>query len=120
MAVSACISGILIDIDHLFDFLVFSREKFSIKGFFSWFYETRWEKTTILLHSYELYLVLCIVTFFYSNDILIGFLLGGGLHLMLDQIGVRNYGSSSPMYYFLAYRCSVGFQKNKMFINKQR
>lgn len=124
IAISAFVSGVLIDLDHIFDFLVFSGERFSIKRFFSWFWDTRWEKITILFHSYELYLVLGIIAFFYPNDILIGVLLGGGLHLILDQIGVfnfdfRSYLKPAPMYYFLTYRCFVGFHKDKLLVSQQ-
>jgi hypothetical protein len=114
MAVSAFVSGILIDLDHLFDFFVFSGEKFSIKNFFSWCYQARWEKVTLLFHSYELYLILGIIAFLYPNDLLVGFVLGGGSHLILDQIGNRGYGFRFPLFYFLTFRYSVGFQKSKL------
>jgi hypothetical protein len=123
-AIAAFVSGVLIDLDHLFDFFVFSGERFSIKRFFSWFWDTKWEKVTILFHSYELYFVLGIIAFFYPNDILIGVLLGGGLHLILDQIGVFNFhfglnSKPAPMYYFLIYRCFVGFHKDKLLVSRQ-
>ncbi|MFC1516158.1 hypothetical protein ACFL7E_05295 [Thermodesulfobacteriota bacterium] len=119
MAVSAFVSGVLIDLDHLMDFLVFSGEKFSIKNFFSWFNDTRWEKVTLLFHSYEVYLLLCMITFLYPNPILVGILLGCGLHLALDQIGLRSFGlrldvQPAPMYYFLSYRYYVGFHKSRL------
>jgi len=124
LAASAFVSGVFIDLDHIFDFLVFSGERFSIKRFFSWFWDTRWEKITILFHSYELYLGLGIMVFFYPNDILIGVLLGGGLHLILDQIGVYSFDfrfdlKPAPMYYFLTYRCFVGFHKDKLLVSHQ-
>ncbi|MFH2220421.1 MAG: hypothetical protein ABII68_12295 [Pseudomonadota bacterium] len=119
MTVSAFVSSVFIDLDHVLDFLVFSGERFSIKGFFSWFDDTRWEKVTLLFHSYEVYLILCIITFLYPNNILIGILLGCGLHLALDQIGLRSFGlrldvKPAPMYYFLSYRFFVGFHKSKL------
>ncbi len=123
IAISAFVSGVLIDVDHIFDFLVFSGERFSIKDFFSWCYDARWKKIILLFHSYEGYLVLGIIILFHPNNILIGVLLGGGLHLMIDQIGNRNYGlhlnlKLSPMFYFLTYRCFVGFHKDKLLVNQ--
>lgn len=117
MAIASFISGVLIDLDHVFDFLVFSKEKFSIKGFFSWCYDTKWERVTLLFHSYELYLALGIIVYFYPNKILIGVLFGSGLHLILDQIGNRIHGRY-PMFYFLTYRCFVGFRKSKLLVNQ--
>lgn len=118
MAVATFASGVLIDLDHLFDFLVFSKERFSIKNFYSWCYNGKWEKITLLCHSYELYLALGIIAYFYPNHILIGFLLGGGLHLILDQIGNRIYGFRFPMFYFLTYRCYMGFHKSKLLVKQ--
>ena len=122
MAVSAFVSGVLIDLDHVPDFLIFSGERFSIKAFFSWFHDTKWEKVTLLFHSYELYLMLCIITFMYPDPVLVGVLLGCGLHLALDQIGLRSFGlrfgfQPAPMYYFLSYRYYVGFHKSRLLRN---
>ena len=117
IAVSAFLSGVLIDLDHLIDFLLFSEERFSIQGFFSWFDEMKWQKVTLLFHSYEVYALLCVAALFYPNPVLLGILLGSGLHLVLDQIGLRGFGRRwnvrfAPMYYFLSYRYSVGFRKS--------
>jgi len=88
IAVSCFLSGIFVDIDHVFDFLIFSGEKFSIKNMLSWCYELRWEKIVLIFHSYEIYLVLGFITYyFFPNNVLIGIMVGSGLHLALDQIG---------------------------------
>ena len=115
MAASSVVSGVLIDIDHVFDFLVFSGETFTVKNFLSWCYDMRWRKVTIFFHSYEACLVLGMITFFYPNPILAGVLMGGAMHLILDQIGNPNYGVRSPMFYFFTYRCAVGFKKDRLF-----
>ena len=118
MAIATFVSGVFIDLDHVFDYLVFSKEKFSIKGFFSWCYGIRWERVALLFHSYELLLALSIITYFYPNNILIGVLLGSGLHLILDQIGNRIYGFRFPMFYFLTYRCFVGFHRSQLLVKQ--
>jgi len=46
------------------------------------------------------------------------------LHLILDQIGNqdREFHSKltlSPLFYFLAYRCFVGFHKDKLLVSQQ-
>ncbi len=42
ISMAAFLSTILIDIDHVFDFIIFSGEKFSIKNIFSWCNHGRW------------------------------------------------------------------------------
>jgi len=120
-SVSAFLSGILIDIDHIFDFLIFSREKFSVRNFFSWCDDGRWEKISMPFHSYELYLLLVITTYYFPNNMLLGFLFGLGLHLVLDQIWnchLRKELRLFKYFYFLSYRFYTGFHKSKLQVGK--
>jgi len=124
IAISALVGGVFIDLDHIFDFFIFSGERFSIKNLFSWCDGLRWEKLTLLLHSWEIFLGLVVLAFFYPNHILIGSLLGGGLHLILDQIGnpyraLQRKLIPSPLFYFLTYRCFVGFHKDRLLVRLQ-
>lgn len=117
ITISGFLSGILIDIDHVFDFLVFSKDKISIKNLFSWCNEGKWEKIIHICHSYEFYLLLCVITYYSPNNIQTGILFGGGLHLILDQIGncyLKNKFRLSPWFYFLTYRAFVNFNKEKL------
>ncbi len=117
IAVSCFLSGIFIDIDHVFDFLIFSGEKFSFKNMLSWCYELRWEKVVLIFHSYEILIFLSFIMYYFPGNILMGILLGGGLHLVLDQIG-QLYGNEkhrvSPWFYFLTFRIFSGFRKEKL------
>ena len=117
IAVFCFLSGIFIDIDHVFDFLIFSGEKFSIKSMLSWCYELRWKKIVLIFHSYEIFIFLGVAIYYFSDYMLIGILLGGGLHLMMDQIGQsysdKNY-RVSPWFYFLTFRIFAGFRKEKL------
>lgn len=121
MALSALFSGIFIDLDHLIDFIIFSREKFSFKNLFEWCY-LRWKKSIFPFHSYELYLVVFIVNIYLTNTIITGILLGTGLHLLLDQIGNRYCLSRyaiRPLFYFITYRALRGFRKDLLMKKKQ-
>ena len=122
IAVVTFLSGVLIDLDHIFDYVIFSGEKFTIKKMFAWCDEWRWEKITLLFHSYELYLILGIVTYYFPHDVLIGIMIGTGVHLFIDQIGncfLCNDIRVSPWFYFLTYRIYVGFHQDKLKIVNQ-
>lgn len=115
MAVSAFISGILIDLDHLLDFILLSGESFSVRGFFSWCNDGRWERIILIFHSYELYLVFGTYTYYHPHPILFGILLGTGLHLILDQAGNRRLNkvfTLSKWFYFFTFRAWGGFRKD--------
>tara|TARA_Y100000294_G_scaffold33395_1_gene28793 strand:+ start:114 stop:572 length:459 start_codon:yes stop_codon:yes gene_type:complete len=117
IALSCFLSGIFIDIDHVFDFLIFSGEKFSIKNMISWCNESRWEKIVLIFHSYEVLIFLSFIMYYFPGNILMGILLGGGLHLVLDQIGNCFFGKqlrASPWFYFLTFRVFSGFRKEKL------
>ncbi len=117
IALSCFLSGIFIDIDHIFDFLIFSGEKFSIKKMISWCNELRWEKIVLIFHSYEVLIFLSFIMYYFPGNILMGVLLGGGLHLVLDQIGNCFFGKRfrvSPWFYFLIFRIFSGFRKEKL------
>ena len=117
IAVSCFLSGIFIDIDHVFDFLVFSGEKFSFKNMLSWCIEGRWNKIVLIFHSYEILIFLSFIIYYFPDNILVGILLGSGLHLILDQIGnysFNKYHKLSIWFYFLTFRIFSGFRKEKL------
>ena len=117
MSIITFLCGFLIDIDHVFDYLVLSGRKFSIKNLLSWCYNDEWEIIFLFFHSYELYFLLGVTTYYFPNNILIGLMLGIGVHLVLDQIWNcrrRNDICLSPWFYFITYRAYAGFHKDKL------
>jgi len=71
----------------------------------------------LFFHSYELYFLLGIITYYFPHGILIGLMLGTGVHLILDQIWnchLRSEFRVSPWFYFLTYRVHCGFHKDKL------
>jgi hypothetical protein len=105
--------GTLIDLDHLIDFHLFSGEEFTIKNFFSWCH-SRWQRLTLIFHSYELFCVACAVAYYLDSTLVRGVLWGAGLHLLLDQIGNQKNFRISPWFYFLIYRAAVGFRRENL------
>ncbi len=117
IAVSCFLSGIFIDIDHAFDFLIFSGEKFSFKNMLSWCIKERWDKVVLIFHSYEILILLGFIMYYFPHNILLGILLGSGLHLILDQTGncsFSNYHKLFPWFYFFTFRIFSGFRREKM------
>ena len=113
-AVSCLVSGVLIDLDHVVDFHLFSGERFSLTNFFSWCNESRWQRITLIFHSYELFGILCAVAYYLDNAVLRGIVWGAGLHLLLDQLGNPRTVRLSPWFYLLGYRIAKGFRRDKL------
>lgn len=114
VAASCLVSGVLIDLDHVVDFHLFSGERFSITNFFSWCNESRWQKISLIFHSYELFGILCVVSYYLDNAILRGMVWGAGLHLLIDLLANSRKYRLSPWFYFLGYRIAVGFRREKL------
>lgn len=114
MSLTAALGGVFIDLDHMVDYLVFSGEKFSLRGMFSWCDDGRWEQIVLIFHSYELFALYALWVYFNPHPFFAGIFYGVGLHLILDQIGNRyllKNLSLHPLFYFLTYRAWAGFRK---------
>ena len=117
---AALLSGIFIDLDHLIDFLIFSKERFLLRDLLKWC-ETDWERSIFPFHSWEAYLIFALFTYYLPHPAQFGLLLGCGLHLLLDQIGNRyflKHDSIRPLFYFITYRALKGFRKEGMLEEK--
>jgi len=106
LSVSCVLSGILLDMDHVLDFYLLTDERFTLKSFFSWCYELRWTKIYLVLHSYELFLLLALAACLFPSQALAGVLLGMGLHLFMDQLGNKGL---NKWFYFMIFRYRSGF-----------
>jgi hypothetical protein len=121
MALSLFLSGVFIDLDHVFDFLVLSNKKFTLNNFFSWFNDRKWERVFVMLHSYELFLILASIAYFARSDIVLGLLMGSGIHLIMDLIEnmrVEKDFQLSRWFYFLSFRYASNFEKRRMLANR--
>lgn len=116
MAVSTVASGILIDLDHVLDFVVFSKMKFSIKNMFVWCDQCLWNKVTLLFHSWELMLLLSIAAISTQNPILLGIMIGAGFHLAADQVVNPRKNPLHKYFYFLSFRIAKGFSREHILV----
>jgi hypothetical protein len=120
IAVSLFISGVLIDLDHLPDYLLLAKEKFSFRSFFSWYHDRKWQKIYIVFHSYELMALLVMASFWLRNGAFIGMTSGCLLHMVMDQIGnirMKPGERLSPWFYFFLHRCQAGFEKKNLTVD---
>jgi hypothetical protein len=116
-AAALFLGGVLIDLDHVLDYLVLAKEKHTVRNFFSWFNDIRWKRIVVVFHSYEFYAFFLLIALLFPNDILTGLAIGIGLHLIMDQ-----FGNTQPIngirlswrFYFLAFRYASGFELQKM------
>lgn len=106
MAAACLAGGVLLDLDHLPDYLLDTEEPPTLRGFFAWCYELKWRKVYLLLHSYELLALLAAACFFSPGPALRGFALGMALHLAMDQLGNT---ALDRRFYFLVFRYRAGF-----------
>lgn len=109
MAISF-LSGVLVDLDHILDFL-FNHSIKKHRDFFNILYACDIKKYILFFHSYEFLIILvsCILII-PSDKYWVSFAIGFGQHLILDAFTnpIRPWG------YFLAYRIYSGFERKKI------
>lgn len=67
----------------------------------------------LVLHSYELWLLLLVVTLLMRSPLLLGLAAGYSLHLALD-IWRHYHEFRSPLFYSLLYRMRHGFRRQRL------
>ena len=110
----ACfLGGVLIDLDHPIDYYI-GRKKIpsTIAEIMDFYHPRQKGKLHILFHSYELFVMLWVATYFLKlGGIWLGLLSGATLHLICDQI----YNPLKPLGYFFTFRLVSGFEKRKLY-----
>lgn len=106
----AVAGGILIDIDHLLDFVIQFR-RLNLKGLLNFPYQ-KGEHVYLFFHSWELVIITGLLSFFCNFLIVQIFVFSWALHLFVDNIdGAKKKGF---LHYFLSYRFSKGFKTDKL------
>ncbi len=101
-ALTCMIAGVLIDLDHLFDYVMnYGMRRFQIGHFFHAFKLEILKKVFVLLHAWELVALAWLAAWYFKwQPALLGAAIGLGLHLLLDQI----FNAHNPAAYILSYR----------------
>ncbi|MFC1849963.1 hypothetical protein ACFL27_07215 [candidate division CSSED10-310 bacterium] len=106
-------SGVFIDIDHLFDYLLRSpHRKLSVRDFF---HPDQWGpdgKLYLIFHGWE-YLPLLLLASLIPGitEIAWGIFIGVFIHLILDHI----HNNGHPLTYFVIYRWKSAFHFHRLF-----
>lgn len=102
--------GFLIDVDHAVDYVLFDHQRDLRPGTFLRYYlEGRMRRTVLILHSYELFVLLGVVAWSVDALWLWGYLLGSLMHLALDvtfngELTPRSISAFYSFGYRLAHR----------------
>ena len=67
----------------------------------------------LVFHSYELLVLIAIITAFVRTPFLIGLLAGYVLHLALDMLR-HHHEFNSPFFYLISYRLAQGFRRDSL------
>lgn len=112
MTLACMASGVLIDLDHVFDYVREHRSHVNVRHFFAVFRATTFRRLVLPLHSWELMATLWVLAFFAGwPPVLTGGLIGATLHLGLDQLFNRVTWRS----YFLIWRIACRFHPERTF-----
>lgn len=105
------VGGFLIDVDHAVDYVLFENQRDLRPGAFLRYYLSgRVQRAVLLLHSYELFLLIGLAAWWTDSLVLQGYLMGALLHLALDLIFNGEYVPRSiSAFYSFGYRLAHGF-----------
>ncbi len=107
----AGLTTVLIDVDHVFDYIVSHGRFRSLKHMFQYCYEGRITRHFLLAHSYEFWLAAALLLPGRLPHVwTLGFLTGWLVHIFFDQM----INPARPLTYFFLYRLRVGFRKERI------
>ncbi len=115
-ALTCFFGGILIDVDHVLDF-IFHHKRIpkTYKELFEFCTYQKDGKLTLVFHSYEFLIPFWLIVFWLRpSDIWLGLAAGLLTHMAADQIT----NPMNPRAYFLTYRMKVGFARKKIFTDE--
>ncbi|MFH1752740.1 MAG: hypothetical protein ABH875_01005 [Candidatus Omnitrophota bacterium] len=109
-------AGIAIDTDHIFDYwMSYGLRRFSLKRFYTCSYRVRYERLTLIFHSYELIILFWLAIWIFSlSDIWKAVAIGFTQHLLLDHLRNLFVGKMRGWGYFLTYRIMNRFATDRL------
>ncbi|MFC1594400.1 hypothetical protein ACFL38_03640 [Candidatus Omnitrophota bacterium] len=117
-SIACFVAGVLYDLDHFVDYLIHYRKRAKgLKHFYTACVEVEMERSYIVLHSYELIMILWICIVVLQLELVwLAIAIGITQHIMLDQFG--NKGAKQK--YFLWYRAKKRFQTKDLFLGSKK
>lgn len=117
LAVGCFLGGFLIDADHYFDYIFVERQwrKPWPPAFLRYYFENRFSRIVLPLHSWELLAVLLVFCILTGTPLLIGYLTGALMHLLFDVVINGEHVLINPVrFYSLAFRIRHRFAAEKL------
>lgn len=112
MAAVTLFSGIFMDADHLIDYIFMHRPPYNIGHFFETYSKNKQTHVLLMLHSWELIVILAIIAMASNwEPFSTGLLIGMGHHMVLDQI----FNHAYPLSYFLTFRIFSRLSSDRCF-----
>jgi hypothetical protein len=107
--------GFLIDVDHVVDYVLFERQRDLRPGSFLRYYlEGKVQRVVLVLHSYELLVLLAAVAWLTNVEWLWGWVFGMLLHLPLDIVFNGKFASGGLVHFYsFIVRARAGFRANR-------
>ncbi|MBF0481903.1 MAG: hypothetical protein HQK81_15630 [Desulfovibrionaceae bacterium] len=110
-ALISVVSSIVIDLDHIPDYMLTTKGWYGVKDFFSFCSRSGFDRVYFVLHAWEWAILLCCGGFFGAiSPCLVAIGSGLAYHLAFDTIG----NATSPKFYWFSYRASKNFSANKL------
>ncbi len=110
-AIAVMLGGVLIDLDHVIDYVREYGFRIDVAHFFETFYHTRYRRIVLLFHAWELMIALALIAWATGwNPWLWGLTIGASTHLALDQ----TFNYTRPGTYFFVWRLAKRFQRDKI------
>jgi hypothetical protein len=108
--------GFGIDLDHVFDYVVFERQRdLHPDRFLRYCLEGKNRVMVLILHSYELIALLALMAWWTGWEWLIGYAIGAAMHLFLDiTFNGELYLSSPWKFYSVFYRMRYRFSTARL------
>ncbi len=104
--------GFLIDVDHVVDYVLFERQRdLRPASFLKYYLGGKAQRVVLVLHSYELLVLLAALAWVTRIDVIWGWVLGMLLHLPLDIIFNGKFASGGLVHFYsFIVRARVGFR----------
>jgi len=108
------VGGFLIDLDHALDYVLVERQRDLRPGAFLRYYlGGRVRRAVLILHSYEVFVLLAVAAWWLESAALWGYLVGGLMHLGLDltfngELTPHSIAAFYAFGYRLAHRFDAG------------
>lgn len=111
-AIACFAAGILLDVDHVVDYVLNHGVSIRIDHFFTTFKNDVLKYVVVFLHSWEFALISFVVLWRTGwNTVAMGIVIGAGVHLLLDNM----FNGHSSFAYFLTYRLINGFSARRFY-----